>query len=114
MFAGAAGDQEVAEAADRIGAQLDPPEHADIVGRAIVGQLIGAVEHRAERIAAGLAADDRYILAHQLAFERIAALEDDRVVLVRVASAIADLYLPAACVVEPVTVGSDAAISYCT
>src|SRR3546814_16404744 len=64
----------------------------------------------AERIAAGLAADDRHILAHHLAFERIAAFEDDRVVLVRVDGAVADLDVAAAVDVEAVAVGVDAQI----
>src|SRR3546814_13855438 len=87
-FAGAVGNQYVAETAVGFGPHLDPAERAELVGRGIVRFAIAAVEQAAHRIAAGLAAEDRDLLPPDLASQRLAAFQHDRAFPARVNDAV--------------------------
>src|SRR3546814_10411755 len=83
-FAGAVGNQYVAETAVGFGPHLEPAERAELVGRGIVRLAIAAVEQADPSIAAGLAAEDSEILAPDLAAQGIAAVQHYSVVIMSV------------------------------
>ena len=77
----AVGDGDVAEAAARLGAELDAAGRAVAVGRPLLRAAERAVEEGPEVVAAHLAVRDRHVLRGPRHAEGVRALEHDRVVV---------------------------------
>ena len=100
-------DGDVAKAAVRFGAELDPAGHAVAIGSQLLRRPVGAVEKRPDVVARDVAVGDGDVLGGARLAERVRALEHDRVVVRRVDGGVRDAHVAARVDVESVAVGVD-------
>ncbi len=103
----AVADGDVAKAAVGLRADLDAAGNPVLVGRQLLGAAQRAVQHRAEVVAADLAAADLHPLGGARDAQGQRALQHDGVVIGRVDLAVSDAHVVAAVDIDAVAVGVD-------